>query len=141
MSNLLTPAIDLVEELLEPLLEDTPEVKSYIYQQLTEFEPYITPETVIEVVSKDPKKLALQFEAEGKEYDMKSLRSHYRMSITLSDGDAKVSAEGLDRDIFAAIRQAKEILLKQLIAIQDKVITQQERNMAIHQALQNTMIH
>ncbi|MBC7371308.1 MAG: hypothetical protein H7326_07080 [Bdellovibrionaceae bacterium] len=137
MSNLLTPAIDLVED----LLEDTPEVKSYVYQQLTEFEPYITPETIIEVISKDPKKLALQFEAEGKDFDMKNLRSHYRMSITLTDGEARVSAEGLDRNIFAAIRKAKEILLKKLIAIQDKVVSQQERNMAIHQALQNTMIH
>lgn len=137
MSNLLTPAIALVEE----LLEDTPEVKSYIYQQLTELEPYITPQTVIEVISKDPRKLALQFEAEGKDFDMESLRSHYRMSITLSDGQAKVFAEGLDPDIFAAVRKAKEILLKQLIEIQDKVVTQQERNIAIHQALQNTMLH
>jgi ribosome-associated translation inhibitor RaiA len=133
MANLLNPSIELIE--------DSPEVKSYIYQMIVEFEPYVTPETVVSVISKDPKKLVLQYEAEGKEFDMEDLKSHFRISITLSEGDAKIMAEGLDKDIFTAIRQAKDILLTKLIAIQDRVVTQQERNMAIHHALQNTMIH
>jgi ribosome-associated translation inhibitor RaiA len=133
MANLLNPAIEL--------LEDSPEVKSYIYQQISEFEPYVTPQTVIAVISKNPRRLALQYEAEGKEFDMEDLASHFRISITLTDGDAKITAEGLDKNIFAAIRFAKENLLRKLVAIQDKIVSQQERNMAIHHALQNTMIH
>jgi ribosome-associated translation inhibitor RaiA len=133
MVNLLNPAIELNE--------DSPEVKSYIYQQITEFETYITPQTVISVISKDPKKLALQYEADGKEFDLEVLRSHFRISISLSEGDAKITAEGVDKNIFTAVRLAKEELLKKLIAIQEDVVSQQERNMAIHHALQNTMIH
>jgi len=137
MANLLNPEI----ELLNGAIEDSPEVKSYIYQQILEFEPFVTQETVISVISKDPKRLALQYEAEGKEVDMDDLRSHFRISITLSEGEAKIAAEGVDKDIFAAIRQAKDTLLQKLVAIQDNVVSQQERNMAIHHALQNTMIH
>jgi ribosome-associated translation inhibitor RaiA len=133
MANLLNPAIEL--------LEDSPEVKSYIYQQITEFEPYVTPDTVIAVVSKDPVKLALQYEAEGKEISNEDLRSHYRISITLKEGDAKIAAEGVDRNIYTAIRLAKDGLMKRLQEIQDNVESQKERNMAIHHALQNTMIH
>jgi ribosome-associated translation inhibitor RaiA len=133
VANLLIPAIELPE--------DSPEVKSYIYQLLSEFEPYITPETIIAVVSKDPMKLAIQYEAEGKDFDKKDLRSQFRISITLTEEEAKLSAEGLAKDIFTAIRIAKDSLLKQLQAIQDKAVSQQEHNMAIHHALQNTTLH
>ncbi len=133
MANLLKPAIALTE--------DSPEVKSYIYQQISEFEPYITPETVVEVVSKDPTKLTLQYETEGKDFDLDDLRSHFRISISLNEGGAKINAEGVDKDIFAAIRAAKNMLLKKLQAIQDNVVSQQEHNLAIHQALQNNLIH
>lgn len=133
MANLLNPAIALTE--------DSPEVKSYIYQQISEFEPYITPETIVEVISKDPTKLALQYESEGKPFDLDDLRSHFRISISLTEGDAKINAEGVDKDIFTAIRVAKNSLLQKLQAIQDNVVSQQEHNLAIHQALQNNLIH
>jgi ribosome-associated translation inhibitor RaiA len=137
MSDLLNPGL----ELLEIALEDSPEVKSYVYQQIAEFQPYVTPQTIVAVILKDPTKLALQYEAEGKEFEMKDLKSLYRISISLKEGKAKITAEGVDKDIFVAIRIAKDILLKKLVAIQDSVVTQQERNMEIHHALQNTMIH
>ncbi|MBK9324173.1 MAG: hypothetical protein IPM97_14705 [Bdellovibrionaceae bacterium] len=133
MANLLNPAIALTE--------DSPEVKSYIYQQISEFEPYITPDTVVEVISKDPTKLALQYESEGKDFDIDDLRSHFRISISLTEGGAKIIAEGVDKDIFTAIRVAKNSLLQKLQEIQDNVVSQQEHNMAIHQALQNNLIH
>lgn len=122
-------------------IEDTPEVKSYIYQQISEFEPFITPETVVSVISKDPKKLARQYEMDEKEFDIELLKTQFRISISLKEGDAKLVAEGLDKDIFTAIRMAKELLMQKLMSIQDSVVTQQERNMAVYQALQNTMIH
>jgi hypothetical protein len=133
MADLLNPTIELIE--------DSPEVKSFIYQQISEFEPYVTAQTVITVIAKDPEKLALQYEADGKDVDLEELKSYFRISIRLSEGDAKISAEGVDKDIFTAISSAKNILLKKLADIQDSVVSQQERNMAIHHALQNTMIH
>ncbi len=137
MSDLLNPGL----EVLEIALEDSPEVKSYVYQQIAEFQPYVTPQTVVAVISKDPTKLALQYEAEGKEFKMEDLKSLYRISISLKEGDSKIAAEGVDKDIFVAIRIAKDLLLKRLLAIQDSVVTQQERDIEIHQVLQNTMIH
>lgn len=150
MSVLLNPEIKVLsEKVLDPnapksnreMTEDTPEVKSYIYQMISEFEPFITPETVVSVISKDPKKLARQYEVEDKEYDMNDLKSQFRISISLKEGDAKLDAEGLDKNIFVAIRMAKESLMKKLMTIQDSVVTQQERNMAVYHALQNTLIH
>jgi hypothetical protein len=122
-------------------MEDRPEVKSYIYQTISEFEPFITSETVISVISKDPKKLARQYEMEDREFDLEDLKKQYRISISLQEGDAKLFAEGLDKDIFTAVRLAKESLMQKLMSIQDSVVTQQERNMAVYQAMQNTMIH
>jgi hypothetical protein len=137
MSDLLTPGLAL----LEIAIEDSPEVKSYVYQQIAEFQPYVTPQTVVAVILKDPTKLALQYEAEGKSFEPQELKSLYRISISLKEGKAKITAEGVDKDIFVAIRIAKSLLLKKLLAIQDSLVTQQERNMEIHHALQNTMIH
>jgi ribosomal subunit interface protein len=137
VANLLNPEIAVLEQ----ALEDSPEVKSYVYQQIAEFEPYITPQTIVAVILKDPLKLALQYEAAGKDVDPQELKSLYRISISLREDEAKISAEGVDKDIFTAIRMAKDELLKKLMAIQDNVESQKERNMAIHHAMQNTMIH
>ncbi|RYZ78602.1 MAG: hypothetical protein EOP06_28750, partial [Proteobacteria bacterium] len=114
MSNLPIPAVEI---------EDSPEVKSYTYQQLHELSPYITPQTEITVMMKDPAKLALQFETDGKDYDAVALSELFRISISLKEGDAKITSEGLDKDVLGAIRQAKEGLIKQLAAIQDDVVT------------------
>jgi ribosome-associated translation inhibitor RaiA len=145
MSVLLNPEFKVLNESvpqpIREMIEDTPEVKSYIYQMISEFEPFITPETVVSVISKDPKKLVRQYEAEDIEFDMEDLKSQFRISISLKEGDAKLRAEGLDKNIFVAIRLAKESLMKKLMTIQDSVVTQQERNMAVYQALQNTTIH
>jgi ribosome-associated translation inhibitor RaiA len=152
MSVLLNPEIKVLKELNEnesldsaasakEAMEDTPEVKSYIYQQISEFEPFITPETVVSVISKDPRKLIRKYEAEEIEFDLETLMNQYRISISLKEGEAKLVAEGMDQDIFTAIRLAKENLMQKLMKIQDSVVTQQERNMAVYNALQNTMIH
>ena len=36
------------------MLEEDSDVKAYINQQLAEFEPYTTEETVVSVISRDP---------------------------------------------------------------------------------------
>lgn len=137
MSVLLNPDLNVKRS----ALEDTPEVKSYIYQQISEFEPFITPETVVSVISKDPEKLIPKYEAEDIEFDAENLKTQYRIAISLKEGGAKLAAEGMDKNIFIAIRLAKESLMQKLMQIQDSVVTQQERNMAVYHALQNTMIH
>lgn len=118
-----------------------PEVKSFIYQVISEFEPYCTPTTQVAVVSKDPLKLISHFEATGDEYDRTDLRKMYRISITLSEEGTKLEEEGLDENIFEAIRIAKDKLLKVLMEIQDHVISNQDRAMQINTARENGSVH
>ena len=133
MSTLLNPTIKLIK--------DNPEVKSFIYQQIAEFDGFVTPDTVVTVVARDPRKLALQYEAEGKEYTKAGLKKLYRIAIVLKEGDASVEAEGVNEDIFKAVALAKDNLLAKLIEIQDSVVSQQDRLVEINHFLQHPNLH
>jgi len=133
MTSLLIPSIEQIEQ--------NPEVKSFIYQQISEFEPFVTPQTIIAVLARDPKKLALQYETDGKDFDKKSLKQLYRIAIVLKENDASVEAEGVHKDIFEAIKMAKDELMKKLLAIQDSVVSQQDRLMEINHFLQHPILH
>lgn len=131
----------LNSEVVEKLIEENPEVKSYIYQQLIEFEPFVTPETLIAVVVLDPKKLQVQFETEGKDELLNNIEKLYRIGIVLSEGDSKIKAEATDFDLLNAIKKAKEKLIAKLSMIQDKVLSSQERIEQINSILQNNEVH
>lgn len=123
------------------LIEETPEVKSYIYQQIAEFEIYVTPQTVVTVIKRDPLKLALQYEAEGKDFSRKALKKLFRIGISLTEGDTKIEAEGVDEDIFEAIKLAKQNLMKELVEIHDSVVSQQDRIVEINHYLLHPVLH
>lgn len=133
MANLLNPAIHI--------LDQNNEVKAYVYQQLADFEPFVTPETIVAVVARDPRKLALQLETDGHDIDPLKLRDMYRIAIVLKEDDTKIQAEGLHEDIFEAIRIAKETLLKKLVEIHDTVVSQSDRQEQINFALSNPQLH
>lgn len=133
MTNLPNPSIQVIEK--------NPEVKSFIYQQIAEFEGFVTPQTVVAVVARDPKKLALQYETDGKDFSAKELKKLHRIAIVLSEAGSKIEEEGVHEDIFEAIRLAKENLLKKLIAIQDSVVSQQDRLVEINHYLQHPVLH
>ena len=69
----IAPKIDL-EKQLEAM---EPEVKAFIYQTIIEFEPFITPSTLISVIAKDPKKST-------KGGQKKSENQTWRISISIS---------------------------------------------------------
>lgn len=133
MTTLLNPTIELIEQ--------NPEVKSFIYQQIVDFEPFVTPQTVVAVVARDPRKLALQYEAEGKEFSKSDLKKLFRIAIVLKEGETTIEAEGVHEDIFQAIKLAKDNLLKELVAIQDSVVSQQDRLIEINHYLQHPVLH
>ncbi|WP_413585483.1 hypothetical protein [Bdellovibrio sp. HCB274] len=133
MSNLQNPTIQLIEE--------NPEVKSFIYQMINEFDGFVTPETVVTVVARNPKKLALQYETEGKEFNRRDLSKLFRIAIVLTEGDAKVEAEGVHSDIFLAIKLAKDNLMLKLVEIQDSVVSHQDRLVEINHYLQPPVLH
>lgn len=133
MTTNLNPTIELIEQ--------NPEVKSFIYQQIADFEQFTTPQTVVTVVARDPKKLALQYETDGREFNKADLKKLYRIAVVLKEDDASVEAEGVHEDIFQAIILAKDNLLKKLIEIQDNVISQQDRISEINHYLQHPVLH
>jgi hypothetical protein len=137
------------------LLETDPEVKSYIYQQIVEFNQFVTPETLVMVIARDP---ALSYSAEiaasynedenedRHDYDLEEeaaiAKNHsYRIAIVLKDGEASIEAEAFNDDVFEAIRQAKEKLLARLIEIQEEMENPQDRIKAIKEASNNTQVH
>lgn len=133
MTTLLNPTIELIEH--------NPEVKSYIYQQIVDFEPFVTPQTVVAVVARDSNELSVQYETEGKEFSQEDLKNLYRIAIVLTDNGTSVEAEGVHEDIYEAIKLAKDNLLKELISIQDSVISQQDRIIEINHYLQSHNLH
>ncbi|HEX7675557.1 MAG TPA: hypothetical protein VF412_15380 [Bdellovibrio sp.] len=133
MTTLLNPTIQLIEQ--------NPDVKSFIYQQIAEFEGFVTPQTVVTVVARDPKKLALQYETEGRDFSADDLKKLFRIAIVLKEGDTKVEAEGVHEDIYQAIKMAKDNLMKELVAIQDSVISQQDRIIEINHYMQHPLLH
>lgn len=134
MSNLVNPS-------LAHVLDENPEIRSFIYQQIVDFEPYVTPQTMVAVMVKDPMKLQVQLETEGKNISKKQLAKMYRIAIVLKEDETKITEEALHDDIFEAIKMAKAKLIKKLEMIQDHVISQQDRIEQINQALANPHIH
>jgi ribosome-associated translation inhibitor RaiA len=136
------------------LLEADPEVKSYIYQQITDFNPFVTPETLVMVIARDPQTpddnedsdefseddsfIEVLTEKDSSE-DLTQYK--YRIAIVLKEADSSIEAEAYHDDIFEAIRLAKEALIERLLAIQEEVESPQDRMKAIKEASDNKIVH
>lgn len=119
----------------------SPEVTSYIYQIILEFQPFTTENTTVAVVAKNPLQLLSSDDSEEVLYDKKKLAKMYRIAISLTEDGTEVSEEAIHDDIFEAIRLAKDKLVKTLTQIQDDVITNQDRSMQIKSALAGGLVH
>ena len=113
----------------------SPEVKSYIYQVITEFEPFSTPNTLVKVVAKDPLQLLSQTDEDTEVPNKQKLKKMHRICIILSEEGTEISEEALHEDIFEAIKIAKDKLVSQLTQIQDDIISSQDRHVQIKTAL------
>ena len=129
------------------MLETDPEVKSFIYQQILDFNPFVTPETLVMVIARDP---IANYSSEDNEVDSESTEDaeepenrnyRYRIAIVLKEGDNSIEAEAYHNDIFEAIRAAKERLIERLLEIQAEVESPQDRINAIKEASENKQIH
>lgn len=128
-------------ERTEKLIQNDPDLKSFVYQQIAEFQPYVTPTTIAAVIAKDPQKLAMEFELKGQGRSASQLSLLHRVSIRLKDGDSVIQEEAHHENIYEAIRLAKEKLLNRLDEIHDKVVSKKDRIDEINQALQNQHKH
>lgn len=123
-------------------LDENPEIRSFVYQQILEFEPYVTPQTIVAVIAKDPLKMRSQLIAEGQEISKQELAKMYRIAITLKEDGSQIHEEALHSDVFEAIKMAKQKLIQKLEAIQEHVLSQSDRIEQINQALgNNSQIH
>ena len=102
------------------LIETSPEVKSYIYQQLVDFQPYVTPDTMVYVIARNPSELPDGADAE--EFELPDENYKHRIAIILQEGDTSIEAEAYHDDIYYAIRLAKDSLLDRLNQIEDEVV-------------------
>lgn len=125
----------------EEMIQSDPDIKSFIYQQIAEFQPYVTPTTVAAVIAKDPQKLAMDFEISGEHKSKIDLARLHRISIMLRDEDTQIHEEASHENIFEAIRLAKTKLLGKLVLIQDQVISKEDRIEELQQAMQNNSKH
>lgn len=134
-----------MDQVLQPQLDLEnvgPEVKSYIYQVLTEFEPFVTPETTLAVIARDPKALGPEDDFQGDFPESLDQRSKmYRICIRMVESGTSIEAEGLGTDIYSALRLAKDSLMKTLTEIHDRVVDTQERHLQIQSALNSSGVH
>lgn len=122
------------------LIETSLEVKSFIHQQILDFSPFITPETLVVVIARDPKYLDPEDDEEVSERNT-SVISNYRIAIVLKEDESSIEAEASHDDIFEAIKSAKELLILKLLEIQHDMESSQDRLVAIQQAANSDQIH
>ncbi len=121
------------------LLESNKEIKSFIHQQILDFEPFITPDTTILVIARDP----LLKDHEDIEEDAISTEKNlsHRIVIILKEDNSSIEAEAFHDDIYEAIKLAKEKLVSELLAIQSEIENSQDRLVAIQQASSSDQVH
>lgn len=121
------------------ILETDPEVKSFIYQQILDFNQFVTPETLVMVLARDPSLTYL--DEEDEEESAIEEKYNYRIAIVLKDGESSIESEAYHDDIFEAIRLAKDMLVGRLVEIQAELESPQDRLTAIKDASENKQIH
>lgn len=97
-------------------IEESPEVKSFIYQQIVDFEPFLTESTMVSVVSK--------FDENEKR---RSGPLRHNIQFSINENGVTLAEEGSSENIFEAILEAKNKLYRKLILLQESAISQKER--------------
>lgn len=96
-------------------IEENPEVKSFIYQQIVDFEPFLTESTMVTVVSRAP------------EDQSQVAPAVHNILFSIRENGVSLEEEGTSENIFEAILEAKNKLYKKLVVLQDSAISPKER--------------
>jgi hypothetical protein len=121
--------------------ESSPEVKSFICQQVQDFESFMTPKSIINVVSK--KVSGINEEISLKKHYAKSTQYEtpfYKVIISITENSTVIEEEAVSSNIFEAIAMAKTKLYNTLLRIQDEVITGEDREAQLRHA-KNSITH
>lgn len=120
--------------------ETTPEVKSFIFQQIQDLALFLTPKSIISVVSKNLDMEALINHEEIHNILTKPGSPFYKVIISITENSTIIEEEAISSNIFEAIVMAKTKLFNILLKIQDEVITREDREAQLIQA-KNSVIH
>lgn len=112
-------------------IEETPEVKSFIYQQIVDFEPFLTSSSLVSVISKNPE--------EGRVTGPRG--PAHRILFSIKEEGVSLEEEGSSDNIYEAILEAKNKLYQKLLLIQDSVVSQQDRIAQIRFISSGTNLH
>ncbi len=107
------------------IMESSAEVKSFIYQQIQDLEPFITSRGSIAVISKkdDP--------------DVLANPDLYKIIITIKEDQGVMEEHGLSLNVYEAIIIAKNKLFNKLSQMYDEVVSQNDRTAQIEHAKQS----
>lgn len=105
-----------------------PEVKAHIYQQLTEFEPYLLPGSHIAVLIKDRK-------------ESKKAEAQVIVTFSLSAEGGQIHGKGAAADVYEAAKIAKNDILKQFDSIHNQLVSAQDRDVEISEIVSNRGAH
>ncbi len=101
-----------------------PEVKAHIYQQLTEFEPYLLPGSHIAVLIRDRKEAT-------------NRKKGVVVTFSLSAEGGQIHGKGAAADVYEAAKIAKDDILKQFDSIQNQLVSAQDREVEINEIMTN----
>jgi ribosome-associated translation inhibitor RaiA len=115
--------------------ESSPEVKSFIYQQIQDLKSFMTPKSVISVVSKQ-----ISGDDDKRAKSKKRKNTFYEVAISISENTVTLEEIARNPNIFEAIRIAKSKLYNTLLKIQDEVISREDREAQLI-SIKKSIIH
>ena len=90
------------------------ELRSYIHQQMQDFQPFCLPDSQVAV------DIVKRFHEDGSE--------DFLVTVFLTGDGVEVKSEGHDEDVYRATRSAKEVLLGYLLDVQREMLAEIEVN-------------
>lgn len=143
MTNNLTNKKEQKPKKSAPLMKNKTvdrELQAYIYQQVSEIEPYLVPNTQVAVVVQSVEEAAKPAD-EVAAQKTKPATPKILVKLVASIAAGKIEAEGIDNDIYQAISNAKTYLLYQIEAISNSEDSE-ERDMKVRNLINgNYLIH
>ncbi len=108
-----------------------PEIRAYIYQQLTDLEGLLPQGSAVSITVEDKSLLPGQTK----------VASPKKVIIYLETSSGNLLAEAKHKDVFKAVKKAKEHLKLQLFTLQSALMRQDERANEIENIIRHPYLH
>lgn len=119
-------------------VENDPEFKAHVYQQLVELQPFLSPESQVAVVVKVGSETEEDFTDTDDEStsiapdeDQHEVDEDFALTLVATLGEYRLEAEGRNADLYEALGIAKRKMLQQLDEVYSSAIDSDERGTEI----------